>query len=96
MDEPRVYHTKWSKSARERQIYYIAYMWNIKKWYKSTHKKHKLADIESKLIAIKGERGDQGDILGVCDYQIQTTIYKINNKGNLGVWFKIYTVLYIK
>ena len=86
MDEPRVHHTKWSKSARERQIYYIAYMWNIKKCYKSTHKNiNKLADIENKLIAIKGERGDQGDILGVCDYQIQTTIYKKNNKSNLGV-----------
>ena len=29
-DEPRDYHTKWSKSDRERQIsYYITYMWNI-------------------------------------------------------------------
>ena len=30
MDGPRDYHTKWSKSGRERQIY-IAYMWNLKK-----------------------------------------------------------------
>ena len=54
----------------------------------------KLTDIGNKLIAIKVERGDQGDKLGVCDYHIQTTIYKINNKGNLGVWIKIY-ILYI-
>ena len=32
MDGPRDYHTKWSKSDRERQVSYdIAYMWNLKK-----------------------------------------------------------------
>ena len=31
MDGPRDYHTKWSKSDRERQIPYdITYMWNLK------------------------------------------------------------------
>ena len=30
MDGPRDYHIKWSKSDRERQISYIAYMWNLK------------------------------------------------------------------
>ena len=31
MDGPRDYHTKWSKSGRERQIPYdITYMWNLK------------------------------------------------------------------
>ena len=31
VDGPRVYHTKWSKSKRERQIpYNITYMWNLK------------------------------------------------------------------
>ena len=31
MDGPRDYHTKWSKSDRERQILYdITYMWNLK------------------------------------------------------------------
>ena len=29
MDEPKDYHTKWSKPVREKQISYIAYMWNI-------------------------------------------------------------------
>jgi len=29
MDGPRDYHTKWSKSDRERQIYYITHMWNL-------------------------------------------------------------------
>ena len=30
MDGPRDYHTKWSKSDRERQVYDITYMWNLK------------------------------------------------------------------
>ena len=31
MDETRGYHTKWSKSERERQLSYdIRYMWNLK------------------------------------------------------------------
>ena len=31
MDGPRDYHTKWSKSGRERQIQYdITYIWNLK------------------------------------------------------------------
>ena len=30
MDGPREYHTKWSKSGKERQILYITYMWNLK------------------------------------------------------------------
>ena len=31
MDGPRDYHSKWSKSDRERQIaYHIIYMWNLK------------------------------------------------------------------
>ena len=34
MDEPGDYHTKWSKSHRERQISYdITYMWILKKNY---------------------------------------------------------------
>ena len=38
MDGPRDNHTKWSKSDRKRQISYdIAYMWNLKRWYKWTY-----------------------------------------------------------
>ena len=33
MDGPRDYHTKWSKSDRERQIYDITHMWNLMKYY---------------------------------------------------------------
>ena len=37
MDGPRDYHTKWSKSDRERQIYEITSMWNLKRWHKWTY-----------------------------------------------------------
>ena len=32
MDGSRDCHTQWSKSEREKQISYIAYMWNLEKW----------------------------------------------------------------
>ena len=35
MDGPRVCHTEWSKSEREKQISYInTYMWNLEKWHR--------------------------------------------------------------
>ena len=38
MDGPRVCHTVWSKSEREKQISYInAYVWNLEKWYVVSH-----------------------------------------------------------
>ena len=38
MAGPRDYHTKWSRSNRERQISYdITYMLNLMKWYKRTY-----------------------------------------------------------
>ena len=61
MDGPRDYHTKWSKSDRERQISYdIIYMRNLKKiQYKWTHlqNRNRLTDIENKPMVTKGEKG---------------------------------------
>ena len=37
MHEPRDYHTKCSKPDRKGQIYYIPYMWNLKKKKKDTN-----------------------------------------------------------
>ena len=57
MDRPRDYHTNWSKSERERQTSYdIAYMKNIKKWYKWTYlqNRNRLRDLEDKLMVTKG------------------------------------------
>ena len=60
MDGPRDYHTKWSKSDRERQISYdVTYMWNLKK-YKWTYlqNRNRPTDIKNKLMVTKGERGE--------------------------------------
>ena len=36
MAGPKVCHTQWSKSEREKQILFInAYIWNLEKWYES-------------------------------------------------------------
>ena len=60
VDEPRVCHTKWSKSDREIQIYDITYWWNLKKWYKWAYLQNRnwVIDIENKLMVIKRERGE--------------------------------------
>ena len=37
LDEPRAYHTEWSKPEREKQMPYIdAYIWNLERWYRWT------------------------------------------------------------
>ena len=43
------YHTKWSKSDRERQIYDIAYIQSLKKWYKWVYlqNRNRLTDLEN-------------------------------------------------
>ena len=64
MDGPRDYHTKWSKSDRERHISYdITYMWNVKKRYKWTYlqNRNRLIDIENKLMVTKGESWGGGE-----------------------------------
>ena len=34
VDGPRVCHTEWSKSEREKQMsYFDACLWNLEKWY---------------------------------------------------------------
>ena len=79
MNGPRDCHTEWSKSDREKQTSYdIAYMWNLKKWYKWTYlqNRNRVTDIENKLMVTKREGGDK---LGDWDWHIHTTIYKIDN-----------------
>ena len=69
MDGPRDYHTKWSKSDRERQMPYdITYMGNLKKRYKWTYlqNRNRLADIENNYGYQRGKVGGR-DKLGVWD-----------------------------
>ena len=79
MDGPRDCHTEWSKSDREIS-YDIAYMWNLKKWYKCTYLQNRntVTDVENKLMVTKGGRGGR-DKLGDWDWHMHTTIYKIDN-----------------
>ena len=69
MDGPGGYHAKWNKSNRERQIYDITYMWNLKKWDKGTYlqNRNRLRDVENKLMVT--EREDGGISLGLTDTQ---------------------------
>ena len=63
MDTTRDYHTKQSKTERERPIPSdITYMWNLKIQYKSTYLQNKtrLTDIENRLVVAKGEGGKGG------------------------------------
>ena len=60
MDGPRDYHTKWSKSDREKQIYDITYMWNLK--YDTSELIYK-TETDSKtstnLRLLKGKAGER-------------------------------------
>ena len=73
MDGPGDYHTKWSKSDKERQVSYnITYLLNLKKKkkrYKETYlqKRNRLKDTENKLMVTKEERVGKKDKLGVRD-----------------------------
>ena len=60
LDGPRDYHTKWSKSERERQMLYdIIYTWNLEKWYKWTFltNRNRLIDFEKKHGYQRGKGG---------------------------------------
>ena len=65
------------KLDRERQISYdIAYMWNLKKWYKWTYlqNRNRVTDVENKLTVTKGERGGEG-INWEIGIEIDTLLY---------------------
>ena len=65
--------------VRQRQIYDIAYMWNLIKGYKWTYlqNRNRVTDVENKLMATTGE--GVRDKLRDWDWHIHTTIYKIDN-----------------
>ena len=78
MDGPRDYHTKWSKSERERQIPYgITYMWNLKYdtneliYERETDSQTQRTDLW--LPRARGPGGRDG--VGVWGLQMQTIIY---------------------
>ena len=72
------YHTKLSNSEIKRQIPYgVIYMWNLK--YNTNELTYETeTDTEKKLTVTKGRSGWGRDKLGGWEYQIHTTIYKID------------------
>ena len=58
VDGPRVCHTEWSMSEREKQVSYInAYMWSWEKQYRWTYlqDRNRDADVQKGHVATKGE-----------------------------------------
>ena len=75
MDGSGDYHTKWSKSDRERQISYdITYIWNLKKWYKWTYlwNRNRLTDLENELMVTWGDGWEAG-----LDWEFGIDIYTL-------------------
>ena len=62
-------------------IYYQLYV-KSKTWHKWTYLQNRngLTDIEDKLMVTKGKKWSRRGKLGVWDFQIQTTIYKIDKQ----------------
>ena len=60
MDGPNDYHTKWSKSKKERQIIQdITYMWNLKYYIDELiYETETDSDTEDRLMVTKGESGE--------------------------------------
>ena len=81
MDGPGDYHTKWSKLDRERQIPYdIAYMWNLKKWYKWTYLQNRNTHrLKERIYGYQGEKRGRARS-AVWDRHVYTTIFKIDNQ----------------
>ena len=78
----RDYHTKWSKSERERQISCaIAYMWNLEKGYKWTYLQNtnRVADVENICNSLPQGLKEERDKFGDGNWYMHTTIHKINN-----------------
>ena len=73
VDGPRVFHTEWSKSEREKQISYInAYVWNLGKRYRWTnlHGRNRDADVENRCE-------DTGGRGGGMNWEIRIDIYTL-------------------
>ena len=68
MDKSRGHYAKWNKSGRERQVYYFAYLWNLKiKNEQTKQKRNRLIDTEKKLVVNRGEEGGRLNKIGEVD-----------------------------
>ena len=81
MDGPTDYHTKWSKSYRERQIYHS--VWNLILKNDTNELIYKTeTDLQYRKQTYGYQRGNMvgRDKLGAWDWHIHTTIHKIDNQ----------------
>ena len=72
---------EWGRGSTKGVEYEITYTWNLKKRYKWTYlqNRNRPTDIENKLMVTKGENEGR-DKLGAWDWQVHTTIYKIDKQ----------------
>ena len=73
VDGPIDCHTEWSKSEREKQIYNIAYLWSLEKWYIWTYfqSRNRDTDAENKCMDTKrGEGGERNWEIGTDTYTL--------------------------
>ena len=109
MGEPKDYHTKWTKSNRERWVTYnTTYMWKVKKWYKwNLRNRNRLTDIENKLKVTEGERGWRNKLWVVpesssssqgCNLKRWTVLvmmmWPLTHSTGLHVYFKLQVLFY--
>ena len=81
MDGPREYHTKGSKSERERQIPSSAYLWNLKYGADApTCKPERLAHTEARRVLVKQEKGSGEGRWGVWGLQMQPVIQRTDKQ----------------
>ena len=61
MDGPRDCHIEWSNLEKDK-YHVIAYMWNLKKWYKWTylHNRNRVTDVEKQMFSYQGEKVEKG------------------------------------
>ena len=72
MDGPRDYHTKWSKSDKDKYHMILLFV-ESKKWYKWPYlqKRNRVTDVENKFMVTKGERW------GGINWEIGIDIYTL-------------------
>ena len=60
MNGPRVCHTEWGKSEREKQISYInGCMWNLEKWYRRTYLQGRNRDTDEENGRVDTGEGEE-------------------------------------
>ena len=85
---PRVGHTEWSKSEREKQILYInAYIWNLEGWYWWTYLQGSSGDTDTENRFTDTVGKETVGRIGRVALKHFTT-RKMNSQGEFAVWLR--------